>query len=161
MEVTCMKKFRFLLLTIMLLLSLCGCTYQVPVLATLPDYKNKEFYTSGGFQDYTDYAKYTYNSVTVENLESSKYFTVITSEDVDEILLHIDDFEEWVETIGGELKKNYDFDRSIVTEGDFFYIKTKYGEPIGQQGTYGKFHNYSVFYFDIDAQILYYFHNNI
>lgn len=155
-----MKKLGFLLLVITLLLSLSSSTYQAPVLASLPDYKNNEFYTSGGFQDYTDYAKYTYDSVTVENLELSKYFTKMSSQDVEEILLHIDNFEEWVETIGGELKENYDFDRSIVTEGDFFYIKTKDGEPIGR-GIYGKFDNYSVYYFDIDAQILYYFHNNI
>lgn len=155
-----MKKLGFLLLSIMLLIGLCGCTYQDPVLASLPDYKSEEFYTSGGFQDFTDYAKYAYDSITVENLESSKYFTVTASVDVEEILLHIDNFEEWVKTIGGELKENYDFDRSVVTEGDFFYIKTKDGEPIGQ-GTYGKFDNYSVYYFDVDAQILYYFHNNI
>ena len=155
-----MKKLSFLLLVIALLLSLCSCTYQDPVLSSLPNYKNEEFYTSGGFQDFTDYAKYTYDSVKAENLETSKYFTETSNEDVDEILLHIHNFEEWVDTIGGELKENYDFDRSIVTEGDFFCIQTKDGEPIGQ-GTYGKFDNYTVYYFDIDAQILYYFHNNI
>ncbi len=155
-----MKKPRVLLLVIILLLNLCGCTYQDPVLASLPDYKSEVFYTSGGSQDFTDYAKYTYDSVTLQELENSEYFTITSSEDVDEILLHIDNFEKWVETIGGELKGNYDFDKTIVTEGDFFYIETKDGEPIGQ-GTYGKFDNYSVYYFDIDAQILYYFHNNI
>ncbi|MBR3819409.1 MAG: hypothetical protein IKJ41_09735 [Clostridia bacterium] len=155
-----MKKLWFLLLAIMLLFSLCGCTYQDPVFASLPDYKNKEFYTSGGFQDFTDYAKYTYDTITLQDLESSKYFTITSAEDVEEILLHIDNFERWVEAIGGELKENYDFDKTVVTEGDFFYIKTKDGEPIGQ-GTYDKFDNYSVYYFDIDAQIMYYFHNNI
>ncbi len=155
-----MKKLGFILSAIMLLLSLCGCTYQDPVLASLPEYKNEEFYTSGGFQDFTDYAKYTYDSITVETLESSKYFIVTTDEDMEEILSHIDNFEEWVETIGGELKENYDFDKTVVSEGDYFYIKTKDGEPLGE-GTYGKFDNYSVYYFDVDAQILYYFHNNI
>ena len=155
-----MKRLGFCLLAILLLLSLCGCIYQDPVLASLPDYKNEVFYTSGGFQDYTDYAKYTYDSITLENLEASKYFARTSAEDVEEILLHIDDFERWVEAIGGELKANYDFDKTLVTEGDFFYIKTKAGQPIGN-GTYDKFDNYSLYYFDIDAQILYYFHNNI
>ena len=58
-----MKKLGLLLLTLTLLLSLCGCSYQDPVLASLPDCKSKVFYTSGGFQDFTDYAKYTYESV--------------------------------------------------------------------------------------------------
>ncbi len=164
-----MKKFGFILLSIilllillpiMLLLGLWGINHQKSVLVSLPDCESKEFYTSGGFQDYTDYAKYFYDSITVEDLESSEYFTVTTDEDVEEILLHIDDFEGWVEAVGGELKENYDFDRSIVTVGDYFCIETKDGEPIGQ-GFYEKFDNYSVYYFDVDAQILYYFHNNI
>ena len=155
-----MEKLGSLLLAILLLLSLGSCAYQDPVLDSLPDHISKEFYTSGGFQDYTDYAQYTYDSIPAEALKSSKYFTVTTGEDVDEILSYIDNFEARVEAIGGELKENYDFDRSTVTEGDLFYIKTKEGGSIGQ-GTYGKFDDYSVYYFDIDALVLYYFHNNI
>lgn len=155
-----MKKFGLLVLILILLFGFCGCSYFDSPLSTLPNYKTKVFYTSGGFQDFTDYAKYTYESVTAQDLEGSKYFTETTADDVEEILLHIDDFEGWVEAVGKELEDNYDFDKSIVSEGDFFYIETKDGEPIGQ-GTYGKFDNYSVYYFDIDTQILYYFHNNI
>lgn len=163
-----MKKFCLILLAIILGICLLvsmmffGFLYshQKSVISSLPDYESREFYTSGGFQDYTDYAKYFYDSITAQDLESSEHFTVTTDEDVEEILLHIDDFERAVAVTAEELKENYDFDRSIVTEGDYFCIETKYGEPIGQ-GTYDKFDNYSVYYFDIDAQILYYFHHNI
>lgn len=135
--------------------------HQKTVISSLPDYESKEFYTNeDAFQDYTDYAKYIYDNITIQDLKSSEYFTITTSDDVEEILLHIDDFEGWVEACGGELKENYDFDKSIVSEGDFFYIETKEGEPIGQR-TYRKFENYDVYYFDVDAQILYFFHNNI
>ena len=133
---------------------------QESVIASLPDYESKEFYTNDGFQDYTDYAKYIYDNITIQDLESSEYFTITTADDVENIILFIEDFEGWVEACGGELKENYDFDKSIVSEGDFFYIETKEGEPIGQR-TYRKFENYDVYYFDVDAQILYYFHNNI
>ncbi len=163
-----MKKFCLILLAIILGICLLvsmmffGFLYshQKSVISSLADYESKEFYTSGGFQDYTDYAKYTYDNIKIQDLETSEYFTKTTADDIEEILLHIDDFEGWVETCGGELKENYDFDKTIVTVGDFFYIETKDGEPISQ-GTYGKFDNYSVYYFDVDAQILYYFHNNI
>ncbi len=67
-----MKQLGLLLLTLTLLLSLCGCAYQNPVLSALPDYKTKVFYTSGSFQDFTDYAKYTYESVTAQDLKESK-----------------------------------------------------------------------------------------
>ncbi len=163
-----MKKFCLILLAIVLGIGLLvsmiffGFLYshQKSVIVSLPDYESEEFYTNDGFQDYTDYAKYTYDNITIQDLESSEYFTLITADDVEEILLYIDDFEGWVETCGGELKENYDFEKSIVSEGDFFYIETKEGEPIGQR-TYRKFENYDVYYFDVDAQILYYFHNNI
>ena len=163
-----MKKICFILLAIVLGIGLLTTTLlfgylysqQKSVIASLPDYESKEFYTSGGFQDYTDYAKYTYDNITLQDLESSKFFTITTADDVEEILLHIKDFERWVEACGGKLKENYDFDKTIVSEGDFFYIETKDGEPIGQ-GTYGKFDNYTVYYFDIETQIMYYFHNNI
>ena len=163
-----MKKFCLILLAIILGICLLvsmmffGFLYshQKSVISSLPDYESKSFYTIDGFQDYTDYAKYIYDNITIQDLKSSEYFTMTTANDVEEILLHIDDFEGWVEACGGELKENYDFDKSIVSEGDFFYIETKEGEPIGQR-TYRKFENYDVYYFDVDAQILYYFHNNI
>ena len=163
-----MKKFFFILSAVILGVGLLltsiffGFLYSHKdlIITTLPDYNNKEFYTSGGFQDFTDYAKYFYDNITAKDLESSEYFTMTTADDVEEILLHIDDFEGWVDVCGGELKENYDFDKSVINDGDFFYVKTKYEEPIGQS-TYGKFDNYSVYYFDFETQILYYFHNNI
>ena len=163
-----MKKICLILLAIVLgiglLLSMIffGFLYshQKSVIASLPDYESKEFYTNDGFQDHTDYAEYTYDNVSIQDLESSGYFKITTDDVVEEILLYIDDFEGWVEACGGELVENYDFDKIVVAEGDFFYIDSKEGEPI-VQGTYGKFDNYSVYYFDVDAQILYYFHNNI
>ena len=155
-----MKKAAGILLIITLVLTLCSCYYSDPVIDSLPEYKNKSFYTSGGFQDYTDYAKYTYESVAVQEIKASKYFSMVTDEDIHEILLHIYNFEEWVKIIGGELENNYDFDINTVSAGDFFYIKTKAGQPIGQ-GTYGKYDYYTVYFFDVDTKILYYFHSNI
>lgn len=155
-----MKKLGLVFLLLVLMLVLCECFYIDPVLNSLPQYKSKVFYTSGGFQDYTDYAKYTYDSITVQDLVSSTYFNETSAKDIQEITLYIQDFEEWVKTVGGELMQNYDFDRTILSEGDYFYIATKEGEPIGNSA-YRKFDSYDIYYFDIDTQILYYFHNNI
>lgn len=154
------KLLLTLLLVIAQLFSLRACSYINPVIGSLPVYESRAFYTSGGFQDYTDYAKYTFESISAQDFESSEYFRVVNAEDIEEILLHIDNFEGWVETCGGDLQNNYDFDKGVVSEGDFFYIATLYGEPIGNH-TYQKFDNYDLYYFDTDTQILYYFHNNI
>lgn len=155
-----MRKIVLVFLSVTLLLMLSACAYTDPVIESLPAYKTKSFYTSGGFQDFTDYAKYTFESITMQPLVFSDYFREVNADDVEEILLHIQNFEQWVDTVGGELKENYDFDKSVVSEEDYFYIKTKAGQPIGQ-GTYDKFDNYTVYYFDLDALTLYYFHNNI
>jgi len=95
----------------------------------------------------------------MQHLVFSDYFREVTADDLEEILLHIGNFEVWVEVVGGALQEGYDFDQNIVSTGDFFYIKTKAGLPIGQ-GTYDKFDHYTLYYFDVDALTLYYFHNN-
>ena len=155
-----MRKVVLMFLSVTLLLVVSACAYTDPVIGSLPAYKTESFYTSGGFQDSTDYAKYTYESVTMQHLAFSDYFREVNADDIEEILLHIQNFEEWVQTVGAELQENYDFDQNTVSTGDYFYIKTKAGQPIGQS-TYDKYDNYTVYYFDVDALTLYYFHNNI
>lgn len=156
-----MNKSISIAIIILLLLSLLdACTYEDPVIKSLPEYKSKDSYLSEGFQDYTDYAKYTFDNIETDDLNESGYFKEATEADVSEILAYIKNFEGWVDLEDGEVEENYDFDKTIVTVGDYFYIDTKYGQPIGTT-TYGKFDDYNVYFFDTDSQILYYFHNNI
>lgn len=134
--------------------------YSDPVIDSLPPYNNKEFYTSGGFQDYTDYAKYTFDEISVEDFELSEYFSVVTSDDIAELYSYMDNFENWVDEIGNELKENYDFNRKTITEGDFVYIKIKHNDP-DEDLNYRKFDFYSIYLYDSETEVLYYFHNNI
>lgn len=50
----------------------------------------------------------------------------------------------------------YDFDKSMINEGNYIRIKTKEEEKIGDS----KYGNYLVYYFDIEILSLYYIHNN-
>ena len=150
-----MKRIALIWLALVLAGILCGCSYKDSVIESLIKYESKEFYTSGGFQDYTDYAKYVYTSAAVQDLEDSEYFRLMTAEDVEEILSYIENFEMWVEIIGGDLQGNYDFNKGVISEGDFLCIKTGGGAYSGQ------FDSYSVYFFDTEVQTLYYFHNNI
>lgn len=124
------------------------------ILESLPDYESKEFYTSGGFQDYTDYGKYTYRIYETELLENP-YFFRVTEEDIPEILAYIDNFEGWVEACHDFPKEKYDFDAASVEVGDYFCLLSEYEEADKA------FWNYDLYYFDLEAGILYYFHNNI
>ena len=125
-----------------------------PILASLPDYETKEYFTNGGFQDFTDYGKYTYRIYETELMENP-YFRQVTEEDLATIGSYLDNFENWVEIDTEFPKDSYDFDRSQLQPGDYFYILNRYDEP-GKE-----FWHYDVYYFDLSEGILYYFHSNI
>ena len=127
---------------------------QDPILNSLPDYTTKEFYTCGGFQDTTDYAKYTYD-VSESVFTHSSYFLKVTEENIPKISTYLDNFENWTRTCSDFPLESYDFDRSQIQEGDYFYILNRYEDPSAE------FDSYNIYYFDRDARILYYFHNNI
>ena len=128
------------------------------VISALPRYETSVFYTTGEFQDFTDYGVFTYDSLSADDLTATGYFSEADSEDVAELLAYVANFEEWVAAVGGELEENYDFDASVVSEGDYFYIDTKY-DP---EGVYsGKFDHYTIYFFDVEQMTLYYFHSNI
>ncbi len=122
-----------------------------PVLKELPIYSKKEYYSSGFWLDYTDYAKYFYKNVSEEDLQSAESFSKTTEEDVEIILDCVENFEIWVEMAEDELKENYDFDKSVVSTGNYAYIENySPHSPV-----------YDIYYFDLNGQILYYFHNDI
>ena len=78
-----MKKFAGIFFSLILFISLAGCSIpKDEVLDSLGKYESKQFFTSGGFQDFTDYAKYCFDSV---DFSDNSYFQIIT----DNIFLHV------------------------------------------------------------------------
>ena len=155
----------FALLAIVVAMLVLGCTLlyvfllkplipKDPVLEFLPRYETRDFYTSGGFQDYTDYAKYTFGEK-ILSLEEHPNLRPVTREDIPEIECYLENFEGWVKTCQEFPKESYDFDWKWLGEGDYFYLYSRYEEP--EQ----KFWSYNVYYFRQENQTLYYFHNNI
>ncbi len=155
------KKIAALLVCIVAFMPFSSCGLaEDRVAASLGKYTKYEFYTYGGFQDYTDYAKYYYESAKILD---SKYLYKIQEADLATIDRHLNDFEEWIETMGKsdpsrEIVVNYDFDREIINTGDYFYIESE--ESTWPDG-YTMLVNYDVYLFDTETQVLYFFHNNI
>ena len=151
-----MKKLAAALFSLVLVVSLAGCSIPKDnLLDSLGKYESKQFFTSGGFQDFTDYAKYCFDSV---DFSDNSYFQIITESSRENLEAHIDDFENWVQAVrdtdaDNEVVVNYDFDRSVISDSDYIYI---YDDPDCPE-----FGNYNVYYFDVETNILYYFHNNI
>lgn len=155
------KKIMAVVCLLIFVLPLVSCAVmEDPVIASLGEYDRRVFFSSGGFQDYTNYAKYYYTSTEVSE---NSYLKKIQETDLSAINTHLDDFEGWIETIKdseplSEVVVNYDFDREIIDTEDYFYIDS-------EEHTWSDGHttlvNYNVYLFDIQTQILYYFHNNI
>lgn len=61
------------------------------VLDSLPKYEKKEFYSSGGFQDFTDYAKYTYG-ISESEIKQSEVLRPVMEDDISTILKYVSHF---------------------------------------------------------------------
>jgi len=155
------KQIAGVLVCIVLILSISSCAIiEDKVLVSLGEYEKKEFFTSGEFQDYTDYAKYYFTSV---NVMENKFLNKVQETDFAIINTHLDDYEEWIETIkngepSDEVAVNYDFDRRIIDEEDYIYIESE--EHTWSNG-FTALVNYDIYFFDTQTQVLYYFHNNM
>ena len=155
------KQIALVLVCVVLLLSISSCAGpKDAVIASLGKYEKNEFFTSGGFQDYTDYAKYYFTSA---NIVENKYLNKVQETDFVIINTHLDDFEGWIETIknsesSSEVVVNYDFNRKIIDTEDYFYIDSE--DHTWSDGL-NLLVRYNIYLFDTQTQVLYYFHNNI
>lgn len=128
------------------------------VIASVGKVTSKEFYSSGGFRDYTDYAKYTFEDAKMEN---NPYFSPMTENTAGALNMYLNDFEEWVRVVSenepdGGLSAKYDFDRDLITEDDYVYINS----TVTRTPMYTSFDRYDIYFFDSETGVLYFFHNN-
>lgn len=153
-----MKRFLIYATTVLLLLMLSACgleSRQDRVLSSLGRWERRNFYTSGGFQDFTDFAIYAYPEA---DLTESPYFAPLGEGDRERLSGFLDNFEGWIESIGhsdpqNEVVVHYAFDRRLMDTRDWFYI---YEDP-----DYPEFGCYDLWFFDSQTHVLYYFHSNI
>ena len=155
------KTFALTVLVLILAISLSSCIApEDKVLNSLGECRSCEFYTCGGFQDYTDYAKYYYDPV---DFTDNEYFSIIEQSDIDALNEHLDNFESCIEAhsyndASSEIVVNYDFDRSLIDSEDYLYIDS---EKHTWDDGYTSLVNYDIYFFDTQTNTLYYFHNNI
>ncbi len=162
-----MKRKIVAIISVLLVSVLCfsGCFLPIPtdeVMASLGRYNHKEYYTSGGFQDYTDYAKYKYEDASPENNE---YLEPVTEENLTEFIGYLENFESWLETISesdpnNEVVLGYDFSVSLITEDDFLLINNRASSE-DEAFLNSLYTNYNIYFFDVGSSTLYFFHNNI
>lgn len=128
---------------------------QDKVVNSLGSYSSKQIYTHGEFQDFTDYGKYTFENLM---LEDNKYFVPMSEEGREAMLLRINKIEGFIEVIEwsdpqDELVLNYDFDKTLISDDDYLYIYN--------DSEYSELGNYDVYFLDTETGVLYYSHLNI
>lgn len=164
-----MRRASIFILVIMLLLTGCevSTVSEDKVIATLPTYETRQFYTSGGFQDYTDYGIYTFDQITQEDVSLNDYFWIISDHNWEFIVSLMDDYEGWVQLTqenepDSSLAKNYNFDRSCMNRGDYICImgkdESRFNDAVDVTELY---QYYDIYFFDVESMTLYFFHNNV
>ena len=161
-----MKKKTILIIAILVISSILLCLISIALYHSLmrdkmilKGYsKSEEYLDKFVFQDYTDYCKYYYSKDFDEKFANTKEYRVIKEEDISNITGYFNNFKEVVEST--DRIKKYDFDTSIIGAGDFVYIVTKEGKEIGNS-SYGKYDDYTVYFYDNASHTLYYIHTNI
>ncbi len=116
----------------------------------------EEHFDRFGFQDYTDYCKYQYDSI--EPFQNDERYHILTEGETDHVKGYFMNFRKAMEA--GERLDEYDFPSPYSCD-DYVYIDTKEGQPIGQTGHYYTYDSYNVYYFDTESMILYFIHHNI
>ena len=141
------------ILSICLLLSSCNTLGK----AIPSGYISKEeHFDPHGWQDFTDYCKYQYESALP--IEHDSRYHVVSNEEIAKIIGYYEDFRGWMRA--GDRLDEFDFDPTWINAGDYCLIHDMEGKPLGQ-GSYQKYHNYNLYYFDQETLTLYYIHNNI
>lgn len=137
-----------------------GCKMVPAAVNRLPGHTSELLVSCGDWQDQTDYGKYTYSDVTTQQLQDSGYFQPVTQEDIPVLAAHLEEFEGWVERSVGcdycDLADCYDFSVELISEGDYF------GLECAGCGSSSEFHSdFTMYYFDLETQTLYWMRNNI
>ena len=140
-----------------LLFSMTASTefYTDEVISSVGVAITEDYHQYGWWQDYTIYAKYTFENPQYAN---NTYLEKMTQEDISEFNLYLENFEDWVsvakgDTSGLDLVRNYDFDKNMISTKDYCYIDSN--------DELDEFVSYNLYFYDTETEILYYFHNHI
>lgn len=139
---------------ILMLILLTACTTNNEFIPK--NFIDKEEYFSSSIQDYTDYAKYIYKDN--NEIKNNTNYDTVKKENIENIKEYFNEFKNIMES--EERLNEYDFNTNQINEGDYYKIVTKEGQYIGDT-KYDKFDDYSVYFYDIDKNTLYYIHSNI
>ena len=107
-------------------------------------YKSVEHWDEKGLMDYLDYCKYYYKDSKL--FINDKDYQKVKEDDIEKINNRFKEIERWMK-INNRISQ-YDFDYSIVSVGDYYYLDGS------------SYDNYTIYFFDVESKVLYYAHIN-
>lgn len=107
------------------------------------------------WMDWTNFCWYQYSSA--EGINLSKDYQQVKRGDIPDIKGYFNNTKEWL--MACDRIDEYSFDPACISQGDFWLLLTSEGEPRGN-GTYEKYDDYKMYFFDKESARLYYLNNN-
>ncbi|MBQ3005128.1 MAG: hypothetical protein IJM97_08575 [Clostridia bacterium] len=143
-----MKKILSALITSLMFLSLIGCNAVTSneITLSIGTHSSVDFTTTDTLPQRTDFAVYTYEEYSFDN---NIYFTKVNK---GTLMNCIKSFENRVNALKSEeptddIAMRYDFDKSIISDDDYMYIKDASDD----------YKNICLYYFDNSCSSLFYF----
>ena len=125
-----------------------GITGHIPFVEIIGGYNYKEeYYDEEGWQDFTDYCKYYYDSKADKKFKESSKYKKVENEDISNIIEYFYSMDRAMEM--QDRADDYDFNIDSIDNKDYVYMKKS------------DIKNYSIYFYDIQTHILYYIHRNI
>ena len=121
----------------------------------LDGYIDEYILDTGAGIDFSTYSKYYYNETADQKFIDSGWYQKVKEENIEYLSEYFDDIKKSFEYL--DMDDSYDFNNSTITIGDYYLIKTKEGEKIGDH-EYGRFVIYRIYLYDIEEHILYRIH---
>ena len=151
-----MKFKNIIIIFLFAFLTSCSYSHENEDAAIFYNYKKYDKYEFGGIADFIKYKKIYYDANSEEKFRNSDLYTCIDQTNIDEVKNYFNYATNLINN-----KKKYDFEDSIVTFGDYFYLYTMEGKEInGSKRKYGKYDLYTIYFYDIESHTLFYLHNN-
>ncbi|MCL2014004.1 MAG: hypothetical protein FWG69_03340 [Oscillospiraceae bacterium] len=157
------RRKAMLFISIILLLFTTGCDFaeilfDVPDALYAPDisgYFHKEIYMDEeGFRDVTDFCIYYYDEEAIKKFETHEKFKMVTKDDIEYIGGFFENFSEALANLKHNDKFTFDYKQQIK-DGDYYFLIIKDPNEI-----YGEYHDYDIYYVDMEKHTLYFIHSN-
>ncbi|MBE5929054.1 MAG: hypothetical protein E7267_06765 [Lachnospiraceae bacterium] len=153
-----MKKFLNIGITIILVLSIMGCSQSNRLHGIhLPEPIDKKVYKNITFSDTVNYYIYYYDEKTINEFFGMEGFEKVTANNIDEITGYMKWFKRRAKACDEPYKYNY---KSFLEEGDLYYL-VDYLIDEYDDNPLLKYQRYNLFYVDVSECILYVLHVDI